>query len=329
MAGRLLFGMHRKPMKTVRQALIEAFEEEMERDERVFIIGEEVGASGGPNGTTAGLQRRFGGHRVVDAPISEIGFTGLAVGASYAGLRPVVDFMTWNFALQAMDHIVNSCAKTSFMSGGRLRCPVVFRGPSGFNPGHAAQHTQEFFSFYGSIPGLCVVAPYTVSDHKQLLKAAIRSPAPVVFLENEVLYDKTGECGGDRELGKATVLREGTDLTVVGISLALETVERAAAETVHSVEIINLVSLRPIDFETVLKSVEKTRRLVIVEHSWPHFGVASEISAAAYSAGGLAKKVVCLTGADTHVGYSERLERLFYPTKERVLAAISSIMAEE
>lgn len=327
-------------MLTVREVLVQAFSEEMERDEKVFIIGEEVGLSGGPNLTTEGLLKRFGPHRVVDTPISEAGFTGLAVGASYAGLRPIVDFMTWNFALQAIDHILNSCAKISFMSAGRIKCPIVFRGPSGFNPGYAAEHTQEFFSYYGAVPGLRVVAPYTALEHKALVKSAIRDNSPVIFLENEVLYDKIcsesenmkilSSVGDDllMDLGKARILSSGTDITVIGISLSLDLVEQSAKESQHSIEVINLISIRPLDTETILKSVKKTKKLIVVDYGWPCFGIASEISAMVYSKmyNELDRKIECLTGADTHVGYAESLERLFYPTKSDLVNLINQMM---
>lgn len=327
-------------MTTVRDAIAAAFAEEMENDERVFIIGEEVGASGGHMQTTAGLLARFGWHRVVDAPISEAGFTGLAVGASFCGLRPVVDFMNWGFSLQAIDHIVNSCAKTSYMSGGRITCPIVFRGPAGYNAGFAAQHTQEFFSWYGSVPGLKVVAPYTVGDHRRLLKSAIRDDGPVVFLENECLYGReehdlgySGQgAGNDSEmqlqrLDRAVVLRKGSDVTIVGVSFSLSVVEEAATHAESSIEIINLISLRPIDIKTIVESVKKTGRLIVVDFSWPHFGVASEISAMVYARlyGQLKCRIECLTGADTHVGYAKELEEMFYPTADQLVELVNKM----
>lgn len=316
-------------MVTVREALIQAFDEELERDQNVFIIGEEVGLSGGVRGTTKGLIDKYGYHRVLDTPISEIGFTGMAVGASYAGLRPVVDFMTWNFSLQAIDHIINSAAKTCYMSASKVHCPIVFRGPSGYNPGYAAQHVQEFFNVYGSVPGLKVVAPYTAREHKALMKAAIRDDNPVVVLENEVLYEVDFEeelDDGIMSLEKARILREGNDVSIIGISLSLRTIEKAVKQASADVEIINMISLNPIDYETIVKSVEKTGGLIIVDHSWPNYSVAHEISAVVYERlfGKLRNKIICLTGKDTHVGYSDRLEAAFYPNEEDILEAISS-----
>lgn len=322
------------------QAIQQALDEEMERDENVFIIGEEVGLSGGHKHATSGLIHKYGYHRVVDAPISEIGFTGLAVGASYLGLRPVVDFMCWSFSLQAIDHIINSAAKTCFMSASRLHCPIVFRGPSGFEPGYAAQHTHEFFTIYGTVPGLKVVAPYTPQEHKSLLKAAIRDENPVVFLENAVLYSQVCSDLDDSvmDLGTARILRQGEKVTIIGVSLGLQTVENAVQKYISTdshrleeIEIINLISLNPIDYTTILESVEKTRRLIIVDFSWPNYSVAHEISAVVYDKlyGKLAEKIICLTGKETHVGYATSLEDAFYPTEEEVVLAISSLMCNK
>lgn len=318
-------------MVTARQALIEAFTEEMERDSSVFIIGEEVGLTGGPNKTTKNLIDKFGYHRVLDTPISEIGFTGIAVGASYAGLRPVVDFMTWNFSLQAIDHIINSAAKTCYMSASKVHCPIVFRGPSGYNPGYAAQHVQEFFNVYGSVPGLKVVAPYTAREHKGLMKSAIRDDNPVVVLENDILYDLDFDEQLEDELiplDKARILKEGSKVTVVGVSLSLQTIMNAVKTTQSDVEVINMVSLNPIDYDTIIRSVKKTGNLIIVDHSWPNYSVAHEISAVVYEKmyGELKNKIICLTGKDTHVGYSKPLEYEFYPKEEEVISAINTLL---
>lgn len=316
-------------MITPREALVEAFDEEMSRDPNVFILGEEVGVSGGSTGTTAGLLNKFGYHRVLDTPISEIGFTGLGVGASYLGLRPVVDFMTWNFSLQAIDHIMNSAAKKCFISASRIHCPIVFRGPSGFNPGFGAEHVQEFFTIYGSMPGLKVVAPYTAAEHKGLMKAAIRDNNPVVFLENKVLYEELFDEKLNDELlplNKARILQTGEDVTIIGVSLSLKTIMSAIKNVEkHRVEVINLISLNPIDYETILASVEKTGSLIIVDHSWPNYSVAHEISAIVYDKlyGKLKKRIICLTGKDTHVGYAISLENLFYPNENDILNAIN------
>jgi len=328
---------------TPREALNQALDEEMHTDPNVFILGEEVGLSGGHKLITQGLIQKYGYHRVLDTPISEIGFTGLAVGASLLGLRPVVEFMCWGFSLQAIDHIINSAAKTRYMSGSRLHCPIVFRGPSGFEPGFGAEHVQEFFNVYGSVPGLRVVAPYTAREHKALLKAAIRVDDPVVFLESSVLYDQQfeeedGIDEGFMELGRARVLRKGSGLTVVGVSLALRTVESAVGRYCEmegsqrdAVEIINLISLNPIDYETILRSVEKTRALIIIDFSWPNYSVAHEISAVVYDKlyGQLTGRIICLTGKDTQVGYAKSLEKAFYPTEEELIEAIWSLTVKQ
>lgn len=319
-----------QPMTTVREAIIQVFEDEMARDERVFIIGEEMGEMGGPFGTTRGLIDKFGPHRLIDTPISEIGFTGLAVGASYTGLRPVVSFMCWAFALQAIDHIVNSCAKMSYMSAGRITCPIVFAGPTGKNPGYAAEHAQQFFSLYGAVPGLRVVVPYTTAEYAGLLRAAIRYDGPVVFFESELLYDRDepgyqNDSAFVLDLGRARILREGSDLTIVGVGAALVCVEEAVGEAAgKSIEVINMVSVRPVDHETIIRSVRKTGRLIVVDDGWPCYGVASEIAARVYQElfGVLKQRVILYTGRDTHVGYSDSLERLFYPTKEKLLEII-------
>jgi len=365
-------------MYTVRKAIIEAIDEEMERDENVFVIGEEVGRSGGPYGTTQALLEKYGEMRVVDTPISEIGFTGLAVGASYMGLRPIVDFMSWAFSLQSIDHIINSCAKVPFMSNGRIRCPIVFRGPSGYNPGYAAEHTQEFFNIYGSIPEIVVVAPYTPQEHKEVFKMAIRSDEPVLILENECLYDKEGmrdernedvsvnregeyekmnkegECEkmdangsngyevsgnsrvgsndwcrdtvGDIKFGKSRILRPGTGITIVGVSKCLEMIEGAIEKTECSVELINLLFIRPLDIEGIAESVRKTGRLIIVDFGYPTFGLASEISAQIYSRlfGELKQRIGCLTCKDSFASYSKGEETSYYPTETDLLEMIES-----
>lgn len=322
-------------MGTVRDALNQALREEMSANRNVFVIGEEVGRSGGHQGVTRGLLDLFGYNRVLDTPISEIGFTGLAVGASYLGLRPVVEFMSLSFSLQAIDHIINSAAKICYMSGSKLHCPIVFRGPGGYNPGYAAEHVQEFLSTYGAVPGLKVVAPYTAREHKALLKAAIRDENPVVFIESEPLYETEGESGEAEEvmaLDKARILRHGKDVTVIGVAQGLRTVERAL-EWYHAnggaseVELINMISLNEIDYGTILTSARKTGRVVIVDHSWPNYSMAHEVSAVLYGElfGELKRKIVCLTGKATHVGYTKGLEDAFYPSEEEVVEAIRSV----
>lgn len=327
-------------MTTIRQAINQALFEEMELDESIFILGEEVGKSGGHKGITKGLLSKFGYHRVLDTPISEIGFTGLAVGASYLGLRPVVEFMSWSFSLQAIDHIINGAAKICYLSASRIHCPIVFRGPSGFNPGYAAEHVQEFFNVYGSVPGLKVVAPYTAREHKALMKAAIRDDNPVVFLENEVLYEEdfTDEIAVDEvfPLDRARILVEGEDATIIGISLSLKTIIGALSkynkvEPDASLEIINLISLNPIDYETILMSVRRTRRVIIVENGWPGYSLAHELSAVIYDKmyENLKSRIICLTGKNTHVGYSKNLEEAFYPSEDDVIEAIKECLLDE
>lgn len=318
-------------MVYIKEALIEAFDEEMERDPNVFIIGEEVGLSGGVNNTTEGLIYKYGYNRVLDTPISEIGFCGLAVGSSYNGLRPIVDFMTWNFALQAIDHIINSAAKTCYMSKSRIHCPIVFRGPNGFNAGYGAQHVQDFFNVYGSVPGLKVVAPYTPAEHKALMKSAIRDNNPVIFLENEMLYTldfaKEDSLGELMPLDKARIIKKGSAFSIIGISLSLKLIESVIDETNEDAEIINLISLNPIDYPTIFESVEKTGKLIIVDYSWPNYSVAHEIASQVYEK--LNKKlvypIICLTGKDTHVGYGIDLEKLFYPNKNDIKRAIDAL----
>lgn len=314
-----------------------ALDEEMEADPRVFVVGEEVGASGGPQGVTADLVQKYGRWRVLDTPISEMGFTGMAVGASYMGLRPVVDFMTWNFALQSVDHIVNSCAKTLYMSGGKVSCPVVFRGPNGFNPGYAAQHTQDFSNYYGCIPGLKVVAPYTGRDHKGLLKAAIRDNNPVVFLESEMLYGQTCEDVGReyvQALDRAVVEAEGDDVTLVGVSVSVGVCLEAARvlESLGiSCEVINLVSVRPIDRDTLEQSVGKTRRMAVVDFAWPSFSIASELSAMIGEScfDNLLAPILRINGKDIPTPYCKSLEDMSFPTADDVVQRVVGMGIKE
>ncbi|KAM0672010.1 subunit beta of pyruvate dehydrogenase [Ordospora colligata] len=317
-------------MITVRDALNQAIEEEMEREERVFVIGEEVGVSGGCHGVTRGLYYKYGCWRVRDTPISEMGFTGLAIGASYLGLRPIVEFMTWNFALQSIDHIINSCAKTLYMSGGMISCPIVFRGPNGFNPGYAAQHTQDFCGYYGAIPGLKVVAPYTARDHKGLMKAAIRDNNPVVFLENETLYDDVYDDITDeyvQELDKAVIEVAGADVTLIGVSISVKIcleAEKLLRTNGISAEVINLVSVRPIDKQTIVASAMKTRNVFVVDYAWPSFSIASEISAIIHENcfDSLQAPVQRISGKDIPTPYSENLEKMSFPTHLDVVEAV-------
>lgn len=323
----------KKERVSISEVIKTALEEELQRDRDVIVLGEEVGKSGGVHRATEGLLEKFGSMRIIDTPISEMGFTGVGVGAGFLGLRPVVEFMTWNFALQAIDQIINSCAKTLYMSGGRITCPIVFRGPNGYNPGYAAQHTQDFSAYYGAVPGLKVVAPYSARDNYGLTKAAIRDNNPVVVLESEAMYreefDVFPEFMSDycQALDKAVVERRGSDVTLVGISLSvrlcLEAAEVLEKDGITS-DVINLVSVRPIDRETVLSSARKTGRVVIVDFGWPCFGVASEISAMVGEAlfGKLHCPVVRLSGEDVPTPYARSLEILSFPTTEKVVETV-------
>ncbi|KAI0732937.1 pyruvate dehydrogenase e1 component beta subunit [Fomitopsis betulina] len=311
---------------TVRDALNAALEEEMLRDEKVFVIGEEVARYNGAYKVTKGLMDKFGEKRVVDTPITEMGFAGIATGSAFAGLRPVCEFMTFNFAMQAIDQIVNSAAKTLYMSGGFLTCPIVFRGPNGAASGVGAQHSQDYAAWYGSIPGLKVVSPWSAEDCKGLLKAAIRDPNPVVFLENEMLYGvsfpMSQEAMSDDfvlPIGKAKVEREGSDVTIVAHSLmvtrSMEAAEELAKEGIKA-EVINLRSIRPLDMDTIKNSVKKTNRLVIVEGGFPAFGVGSEICAQIVESEAfdyLDAPVERVTGADVPTPYAINLEARAFP----------------
>jgi len=311
---------------TVRDALNAAMEEEMLRDEKVFVMGEEVARYNGAYKVTKGLLDKFGDKRVVDTPITEMGFAGLAVGAALAGLRPVCEFMTFNFAMQAIDQIVNSGAKTYYMSGGNVPCPVVFRGPNGAAAGVAAQHSQDYAAWYGSIPGLKVVSPWSSEDCKGLLKSAIRDPNPVVFLENEMMYGvpfpMSAEAMSDDFLlpiGKCKVEQQGNDVTIVAhsimVSRSLEAAKELEKEGIKA-EIINLRSVRPLDIETIIKSVKKTNRLVVVEGGFPAFGVGSEICAQIVESEAfdyLDAPVERVTGADVPTPYATNLEALAFP----------------
>jgi len=319
---------------TVREALRDAMAEEMRADPGVFVIGEEVGQYQGAYKVTQGLLDEFGPSRVVDTPITEYGFTGLGVGAAFAGLRPIVEFMTWNFAMQAIDHVINSAAKTLYMSGGKMHCPIVFRGPNGAAARVAAQHSQDFSSWYAHVPGLKVIAPYTAADAKGLLKAAIRDPGPVVFLENEILYGQSFDVPNLPDfvlpIGKARVARAGRHVTIVsysrGMAYALEAAERLSQEGIAA-EIIDLRSLRPLDTETVLASVRKTNRLVTVEEGWRACSIGSEIAAcvAADAFDYLDAPPMRVTGADVPMPYAANLEKLALPSVDDVIAAVKTV----
>ncbi len=319
---------------TVREALRDAMAEEMRADERVFVMGEEVGQYQGAYKVTQGLLDEFGPRRIIDTPITEHGFAGLGAGAALTGLKPIIEFMTFNFAMQAIDHIINSAAKTRYMSGGQMSCPIVFRGPNGPAARVGAQHSQDYSAWYAAIPGLKVVAPYSAADAKGLLKAAIRDPNPVVFLENEILYGKSFDVPEMDDwivpIGKAKVLREGTDVTIVsfsqGLTYALEAADRLAEEGIVA-EVIDLRTLRPLDTDTIIASVEKTNRLVVVEETWPICGIGSEIVAQVQEKAFdyLDAPIMRVSGKDVPMPYAANLEKLALPNASEVVAAVQSV----
>jgi pyruvate dehydrogenase E1 component beta subunit len=321
-------------MLTVREALRDAMAEEMRRDGDVFLLGEEVAEYQGAYKVSQGLLQEFGARRVIDTPISEHGFAGLGVGAAMAGLRPIVEFMTWNFAMQAMDQLINSAAKTRYMSGGQMHCPIVFRGPNGAAARVAAQHSQDYASWYGHVPGLTVIAPYTAADHKGLLKAAIRDPNPVIFLENELVYGQSFPVPEHADfvlpIGKARIARAGEHVTIVAYSrmvqVALEAAEALDAEGI-SAEVIDLRTLRPLDVETIVASVKKTNRIVSVEEGWPFAGIGSEITALMmeHAFDWLDAPVQRVTGRDVPLPYAANLERLALPQAADVVAAAKAV----
>ena len=319
---------------TVREALRDAMAEEMRRDPAVFVMGEEVGEYQGAYKVTQGLLDEFGPTRVVDTPITEYGFAGVGVGAAFAGLKPIVEFMTWNFAMQAIDHIINSAAKTLYMSGGKMHCPIVFRGPNGAAARVAAQHSQNYAAWYAHVPGLKVIAPYTAADAKGLLKAAIRDPGPVVFLENEILYGQSFEVPKLDDfvipIGKARIARAGKDVTIVsfsrGMAYALDAAKHLAEEGIEA-EVIDLRTLRPLDIETVVASVRKTNRIVTVEEGWPVCSIASEIAArvTAEAFDYLDAPPLAVTGVDVPMPYAANLEKLALPSAEHIVEAVKSV----
>jgi pyruvate dehydrogenase E1 component beta subunit len=320
--------------QTVREALRDAMAEEMRRNPDVFLMGEEVAEYQGAYKVSQGLLDEFGAKRVIDTPITEYGFAGLGVGAAFAGLRPIVEFMTWNFAMQAIDHVINSAAKTLYMAGGTLGCPIVFRGPNGAAARVAAQHSQEFSTWYAHCPGLKVIAPYSAADAKGLLKAAIRDPNPIVFLENEILYGQSFEVPKLDDfvlpIGRARILRPGSDVTVVTFSLMVERALRAAealAEEGIEAEVIDLRTLRPLDVGTIVQSVKKTNRLVCVEEGWPRFGVGAEMAALAmeHAFDYLDAPVHRVTGKDVPMPYAANLERMALPQTEDVISAVKVV----
>ena len=322
-------------MMTVREALRDAMAEEMRRDENVFVMGEEVAEYQGAYKVTQGLLQEFGARRVVDTPITEYGFAGLGVGAAMAGLRPIVEFMTFNFAMQAIDHIVNSAAKTLYMSGGQMGCPIVFRGPNGAAARVGAQHSQDYAAWYAQIPGLIVVAPHNAADAKGLLKSAIRSPNPVVFLENEILYGQQFEVPKLDDftvpIGKARVARAGMHVTIVtfaiGVSYAMKAADELAKEGIEA-EIVDLRTIRPMDTATIIESVKKTGRCVTVEEGWPQSGVGAEIAMRIMENAfdWLDAPVVRVTGKDVPMPYAANLEKLALPNVGEVVQAVKAVL---
>ncbi len=318
---------------TVRQALRDAMAEEMRRDGRVFLIGEEVAEYQGAYKVSQDLLEEFGDKRVIDTPITEHGFTGLAIGAAMAGLRPITEFMTFNFALQAMDQIINSAAKTLYMSGGQVSCPIVFRGPNGAAQRVAAQHSQDFASWFGHVPGLKVIAPYSAEDAKGLLKSAIRDPNPVIFLENEILYGATFDISDVDvvlPIGKAHIERQGRDVTIVGYSIMVAKALEAAASLARDgieAEIINLRTIRPLDVDTVLESVARTNRLVVVEEGWSFAGIGAEVTSVVCDRGFdlLDAPPRRVSAVDAPLPYAANLEAAALPQPDRIASAARDV----
>jgi len=319
---------------TVREALRDAMAEEMRRDGDVFVMGEEVAEYQGAYKVTQGLLQEFGARRVIDTPITEHGFAGIAVGAAMTGLRPIVEFMTWNFAMQGIDHIINSAAKTLYMSGGQMGAPIVFRGPNGAASRVGAQHSQDYSAWYSNVPGLKVIAPHTAADFKGLLKSAIRDPNPIIFLENEILYGQQFEVPvGDDILvpiGKAKVARAGKDVTLVSFAIGMTYALKAAAELAKEgieAEVIDLRTIRPMDKDTIIASVMKTGRCVTVEEGWPQSGIGAEIMAVIMERAFdyLDAPVMRVTGKDVPMPYAANLEKLALPTVGDVIAAAKAV----
>jgi len=319
----------------VRDALNSAIDDEMTADERVFLIGEEVGEYQGAYKVTRGLHQKFGAKRVVDTPITEHGFAGIAVGAAFQGLKPICEFMTFNFSMQAIDHVVNGAAKTYYMSGGQITCPMVFRGPNGAAKAVAAQHSQCFAAWYGSVPGLKVVSPWDSTDCRGLLKSAIRDDNPVVFLENELLYGVEYEVAESSmspdftlPLDKAAIVKEGTDCTITAFSRMVGVALEAAIELEKegiSCEVINLRSIRPLDRETIIKSVHKTNHLVTTEEGWPQHGIGAEIAASIFESSAfdyLDAPIERICGADIPMPYAAELEAHSVPHVENIMNAV-------
>ncbi|MEO5494275.1 MAG: pyruvate dehydrogenase complex E1 component subunit beta [Sphingomonas sp.] len=319
---------------TVREALRDAMAEEMRKDPRVFVMGEEVAQYQGAYKVTQGLLDEFGEKRVIDTPITEYGFAGVGTGAAMGGLRPIVEFMTFNFAMQAIDHIINSAAKTNYMSGGQMRCPIVFRGPNGAASRVGAQHSQNYGPWYASVPGLIVIAPYDAADAKGLLKAAIRTEDPVVFLENELLYGRSFDVPALDDyvlpIGKARIMREGKDVTIVsysiGVGVSLEAADKLAEEGIDA-EVIDLRTLRPLDKATVLKSLAKTNRIVVAEEGWPTCSIAAEVAAFVMEEGfdDLDAPVLRVTDEDVPLPYAANLEKLALISADKVVSTVKKV----
>jgi pyruvate dehydrogenase E1 component beta subunit len=319
---------------TVREALRDAMAEEMRKDGKVFLMGEEVAQYQGAYKVSQGLLEEFGDKRVIDTPITEHGFAGLGVGAAFGGLKPIVEFMTFNFAMQAIDQIINSAAKTHYMSGGQMKCPIVFRGPNGAAARVAAQHSQCYASWYSHVPGLRVLAPWSAADAKGLLKAAIRDPNPVIFLENEILYGQQFEVPEDPDfvlpIGKAKIERPGKDVTIVAFSImvgkALQAAEELAKNGIDA-EVINLRSLRPFDTETIVASIKKTNRLVSVEEGWPFAGIGSELAAQMmeHAFDWLDAPVKRVAGLDIPLPYAANLEKMALPQSDNIVEAARAV----
>ncbi|KAK8814320.1 hypothetical protein WA158_008182 [Blastocystis sp. Blastoise] len=324
-----------KHIMTVRDALNMALDEEMARDPKVLILGEEVGKYRGAYKVTQDLISKYGANRVIDTPITEYGFTGIGVGASQKGLRPIVEFMTWNFAMQACDHIINSAAKTYYMSGGKINCPIVFRGPNGPAAAVSAQHSQCYASWYAHVPGLKVLAPYSSEDAKGLLKAAIRDDNPVVFLEHELLYGESFSMSDEAlkedfiiPIGKSKIEKEGGDVSLIsfskGVEISLKAAEELEKEGIHA-EVINLRSLRPLDTESIVKSIKKTHHLITVEEGWPYAGIGSEICAQIMETEAfdyMDAPVQRICGVDVPMPYAQNLETAALPQPINVINAV-------
>jgi pyruvate dehydrogenase E1 component beta subunit len=320
---------------TVREALRDAMAEEMRRDPDVFVIGEEVAEYQGAYKVTQGLLQEFGDRRVIDTPITEHGFTGVGVGAAMMGLRPIVEFMTWNFAMQGIDHIINSAAKTLYMSGGQMGCPIVFRGPNGAAARVGAQHSQDYTAWYSHVPGLKVIAPFSAADFKGLLKSAIRDPNPIVFLENEILYGQSSEVPKLDDylvpIGRARIARPGSDVTLVSWSIGMTYALKAAAELEKEgiqAEVIDLRTIRPMDSDTIVASVMRTGRCVTIEEGWAQSGVGAEIIARLMEQAFdyLDAPVIRVTGKDVPMPYAANLEKLALPSVAEVVAAAKTAL---